>query len=68
MTVAMLDRIATAGGVTTEWLLHGTTPAATRRRADDAWIEALAALEAAWQEPARRRLVVRVLRAIAAEE
>lgn len=66
--VTKLDGIARLGGVTTDWLLHGTTAAATRRRGDDEWTEAVAVLEAAWWEPARRRLVVKVLRALAAEE
>jgi transcriptional regulator with XRE-family HTH domain len=67
MTAAMLGRIATAGGVTPEWLLRGTTADAPQRPGGEAWTEALAALEAVWREPARRRLVVRLLRALAAE-
>jgi transcriptional regulator with XRE-family HTH domain len=47
MTVAMLERIATVGGVTPEWLLRGTTAAGPRRPRDDAWAEAVVALEAA---------------------
>jgi transcriptional regulator with XRE-family HTH domain len=68
MTVTMLDRIATVGGVTAEWLLHGTAAAGPRPPRGDGWTEAVTALEAAWREPARRRLVVRLLRALAAEE
>jgi transcriptional regulator with XRE-family HTH domain len=43
MTVAALDRIATAGAVTTEWLLRGPTAAAPRRPGGEAWTEALTA-------------------------
>jgi transcriptional regulator with XRE-family HTH domain len=67
LTARTLDRVAATGGVTTEWLLHGTA-VPTRRRRDDGWTEAVAALEAAWRQPSRRRLVVRVLRALAAGE
>jgi transcriptional regulator with XRE-family HTH domain len=34
VTAATLDRIATAGGVTPEWLLGGTKAAATRREVE----------------------------------
>jgi hypothetical protein len=59
LTARTLDRVAAAGGVTAKWLLLGRTAGrAGARRADDQWLEAVAALEVGWRQPSRRRLIV----------
>ena len=61
---ALLDRIARAGGVTADWLLHGTaSERAPSVRRDQAWQEAVA-LRQVWQGPNRRDAVVGVLKAL----
>jgi transcriptional regulator with XRE-family HTH domain len=60
---AVLDRIARLGGVSVEWLLHGSVQAPPPS-GDRAWQEAVGLLSAIWRDPDRRRLVRRVLRAL----
>jgi hypothetical protein len=62
---AVLDRIAQAGGVTAEWLLHGTASERTAAlRRDRGWQEAVDLLRQVWQDPNRRRAVVSVLKVL----
>jgi transcriptional regulator with XRE-family HTH domain len=61
---AALGRIAEAGGISVDWLLHGQVPRAPARD-DPEWEGALRALRAAWRDPVRRRLAVVVLAALA---
>jgi hypothetical protein len=62
---AVLDGIAQAGGVTAEWLLHGTTPERIpSARRDPAWQGAVDLLRQVWQDPNRRGAVVSVLKVL----
>jgi transcriptional regulator with XRE-family HTH domain len=62
---AVLDRIARAGGVTAEWLLHGTAAErAPSIRRDQTWQEAVELLRQVWQDPNRRGAVVSVLKVL----
>jgi transcriptional regulator with XRE-family HTH domain len=60
---AVLDRIARAGGVTVEWLLHGPASERVPRR-DPGWPEAVALLRQVWRDPGRRGAVVSVLQVL----
>jgi transcriptional regulator with XRE-family HTH domain len=60
---AVLDRIARLGGVSVEWLLHGS-PQTPLPSGDPAWQEAVGLLTAIWRDPDRRSLARRVLRAL----
>lgn len=61
----ILDRIAQAGGVSSEWLLHGRRRGRAQPRSDLAWEKAVKALLAVWQIPERRRLVLNLMRVLA---
>jgi transcriptional regulator with XRE-family HTH domain len=62
---AVLDRIAQAGGVTAEWLLHGTaSERGPSPRRDQAWQEAVDLLRQVWQDPNRHGAVVSVLKVL----
>jgi transcriptional regulator with XRE-family HTH domain len=50
-TVAVLVRIARAGGVSLDWLLAGEDPAAPRRARPDEWAATVAALRRVWTDP-----------------
>jgi transcriptional regulator with XRE-family HTH domain len=62
---AVLDRIVQAGGVTAEWLLHGTASerSASLRR-DQGWQEAVELLRQVWPDAGRRAAVISVLKAL----
>jgi transcriptional regulator with XRE-family HTH domain len=60
---APLARIAEAGGSSVDWLLNGRLPH-VRVREDPEWEAALRALSAAWRDPTRRRLAIKMLAAL----
>jgi hypothetical protein len=60
-----IDGIAKVGGVSVEWLLGGSRRQRARSGEDREWKAAVEALGELWEDPARRRVVLRLLRGLA---